>query len=456
MAKLSTKFICSQCGTWHVKWGGKCEGCGAWNSLVEEVVDQKSSALSKTPPTLDILPLKGISELPKRLCTGMAEFDRVCGGGLVPGSVILVGGDPGIGKSTLLLQVASRLSHNTPCLYISGEEGIDQIRLRAFRMNLHESPVQLASTSSVQDIIHGLSKEQDVRFVVIDSIQTMASSSLESAPGSVGQIRTSAFELIQWAKERGIIMILVGHVTKEGSLAGPKILEHMVDTVLYFEGEKHYPYRILRGIKNRFGPTDEIGIFNMVEHGLEEVGNPSQLFLNQHGQHGQDSPTSPIGMAIYAGLEGSRPILAEIQTLIAPSYLPSPRRVTVGLEPSRLSMILAVLEARCNMNFGNRDVYVNVAGGLKITETASDFPVAAALISSIFKKSLPSHTVFFGEVGLGGEIRRVQQSTLRLKEASKLGFSNAYCANDATLKSGAVSVRQLSHVNDFIKEYQKQ
>lgn len=452
MAKLSTKFICSQCGTWHVKWGGKCEGCGEWNSLVEEVIDKKSSPSKNTTP-LEILPLKGISELPPRLCTGMAEFDRVCGGGLVLGSVILVGGDPGIGKSTLLLQVASRLSTKVSCLYISGEEGVDQIRLRAFRMNLHESPVQLASTSSVQDIINSLSKENDVRFFVIDSIQTMASSSLESAPGSVGQIRTCAFELIQWAKDRGIIMVLVGHVTKEGALAGPKVLEHMVDTVLYFEGEKHYPYRILRGIKNRFGPTDEIGIFNMVEHGLEEVGNPSQLFLNQHGQ---DKATSPIGMAIYAGLEGSRPILAEIQTLIAPSYLPSPRRVTVGLEPSRLSMILAVLEARCNLNFGNRDVYVNVAGGLKITETASDFAVAAALISSVFKRPLPTEAVFFGEVGLGGEIRRVQQSTLRLKEASKLGFSQAYCAKDATLKGGSVRVHQLFHMNDFIKEYQKQ
>ena len=453
MAKLSTKFICGQCGTWHGKWGGKCEGCGEWNTLVEEVVDRKTSPSSKNTTTLEIVSLKGVSELPPRLSSGITEFDRVCGGGLVQGSVILVGGDPGIGKSTLLLQVASRLSLKVPCLYISGEEGVDQIRLRAFRMNLHESPVQLASTSSVQEIIESLYRDKNLRFVVIDSIQTMASSALESAPGSVGQIRTSAFELIQCAKEHGIIMVLVGHVTKDGSLAGPKVLEHMVDTVLYFEGEKHYPYRILRGMKNRFGPTDEIGIFNMVEHGLEEVENPSQLFLNQHGN---DKTSSPVGMSIYAGLEGSRPILAEIQTLIAPSYLPSPRRVTVGLDPSRLSMILAVLEARCNINFGNRDVYVNVAGGLKITETAADLAVVAALISSVFKKALPPDAIFFGEVGLGGEIRRVQQSTSRLKEASKLGFSKAYCAKDATLKNGSVSVQQLSHVSDFIKEYQKE
>ncbi len=443
MAKLATKYVCRECGTWHGKWNGKCEGCGGWNSLVEEIVDAKNSLKKNPTAALELVSLEGVTSLPARLVSGMEEFDRVCGGGLVPGSVILVGGDPGIGKSTLLLQVASKLSHKAPCLYVSGEEGVDQIRLRAHRMQLDKAPVLLAATSSVSDIISTTAAAQDVQFLVIDSIQTMATHSLESAPGSVAQVRASAFELIQCAKEKNIIIVLVGHVTKEGALAGPKVLEHMVDTVLYFEGEKHYPYRILRAIKNRFGPTDEIGIFNMVETGLEEVSNPSKLFLGDHRD-------ASIGMAIYAGLEGSRPLLAEIQTLVAPSYLPSPRRTAVGIEPSRLSMILAVLEARVNISFGTKDVYVNVAGGLKITETACDLAVAAALISSHLKKPLPQDSVFFGEVGLGGEVRRVQQANLRLKEAEKLGFARAYFGLDKV--ASPLQRISLNHLSDLLKE----
>ncbi len=444
MVKLATKFVCKECGTWHGKWNGKCEGCGAWNTLIEEAVNTKlEHKLSPTVATIDLVPLDGVRVLPGRLVSGIQEFDRVCGGGLVPGSVILVGGDPGIGKSTLLLQVASKLSKHIPCLYVSGEEGIDQIRLRAHRIDLNTAPVLLASSSSVSDISSVIKSTKEIQFVVIDSIQTMVSSSLESAPGSVAQVRTSAFELIQCAKEHNVVLILVGHVTKEGALAGPKVLEHMVDTVLYFEGEKHYPYRILRAIKNRFGPTDEIGIFNMMEKGLEEVGNPSTLFLGDHDER-------PLGMAIYAGLEGSRPILAEIQTLISPSHLPSPRRVAVGVELSRLAMVLAVLEARCAISFGTRDVYVNVAGGLKITETACDLAVAAALISSHAKKPLFHDAVFFGEVGLGGEIRRVQQPNLRLKEAEKLGFKRAYLGNDSI--TSQLEITYLRHINDFIQE----
>ena len=443
MAKLATKYVCRECGTWHGKWNGKCEGCGGWNSLVEEIVDAKNSLKKNPTAALELVSLEGVTSLPARLVSGMEEFDRVCGGGLVPGSVILVGGDPGIGKSTLLLQVASKLSHKAPCLYVSGEEGVDQIRLRAHRMQLDKAPVLLAATSSVSDIISTTAAAQDVQFLVIDSIQTMATHSLESAPGSVAQVRASAFELIQCAKEKNIIIVLVGHVTKEGALAGPKVREHMVDTVLYFEGEKHYPYRILRAIKNRFGPTDEIGIFNMVETGLEEVSNPSKLFLGDHRD-------ASIGMAIYAGLEGSRPLLAEIQTLVAPSYLPSPRRTAVGIEPSRLSMILAVLEARVNISFGTKDVYVNVAGGLKITETACDLAVAAALISSHLKKPLPQDSVFFGEVGLGGEVRRVQQANLRLKEAEKLGFARAYFGLDKV--ASPLQRISLNHLSDLLKE----
>lgn len=425
---------------------GKCEGCDAWNTLDEDI-PPPSSLSARLPTRLDITTLNDTTlPLPDRIVCGIDAFDRVCGGGLVPGSVILVGGDPGIGKSTLLLQVTARLTQSTPCLYASGEEGVDQVRLRAQRMGLQDSSVMLAATSCVEDIIQALRDHPRVRCVIVDSIQTMATSKLESAPGSVSQVRASSFELISFAKTHNVVVIFVGHVTKDGALAGPKVLEHMVDTVLYFEGEKHYPYRILRAIKNRFGGTDEMGVFSMSATGLEDVKNPSKLFLNEHKE-------PPVGMAIYAGVEGSRPILVEIQSLIAPSYLPSPRRTAVGMDNHRLAMILAVLEARGGLSFANKDVFVNVAGGLKIADTSCDLAVAAALISSMTKKPLPQNAVFFGEVGLGGEIRRVQYPDMRIKEACKLGFDQAYLGPDKLSEAQNVCTHALSHISDLIQEY---
>lgn len=443
MAKLATKYVCQECGTWHGKWTGKCDGCGEWNKIVEEVVDTKPTKPTATTSHLELTSLDSTLQLPDRISSHIEEFDRVCGGGIVPGSVILLGGDPGIGKSTLLLQVASKLSKHSSCAYISGEEGLDQIRLRAKRMGVEKAPVQLASSSSVSDILQTLDNQKDLKLVVIDSIQTMAVDNLESAPGTVSQVRASAHELIQFAKSRGISVILVGHVTKDGTLAGPKVLEHMVDTVLHFEGEKHYPYRILRAMKNRFGPTDEIGIFNMNESGLEEVKNPSSLFLGEHHD-------AQIGMVIFAGIEGTRPLLCEIQSLIAPTYLPSPRRTAVGLETTRLAMIIAVLEARVGISFGNKDIYVNVAGGLKISETASDLAIAAALISSHFKKELSRDTIYFGEIGLGGEVRRVQQANIRLKEAEKLGFKHALLAKEKTSPKSSLTLTPISHIRELV------
>jgi DNA repair protein RadA/Sms len=442
MAKTLLKFVCQECGSWHSKWSGKCEDCSAWNTLVEEEVAPKKLTHSLASK-LQLSPLKGDEELPPRHLSQNNEFDRVCGGGLVPGSVLLVGGDPGIGKSTLLLQVTSKLSHSLKCLYVSGEEGLNQIRLRAKRLTLENEPLLLASSTNLEEIIEAVQNDAAIQLIVIDSIQTLNSSKVESAPGSVTQVRTCAHELIQVAKNNNVILIFVGHVTKEGTLAGPRVLEHMVDTVLYFEGERHYPYRILRAVKNRFGPTDEIGIFNMCDSGLEEVKNPSELFLSPIKE-------PQIGMVTFAGLEGTRPLLSEVQALVAPSYLPSPRRTTVGWDQSRLSMVLAVLEARCGLNFGNKDVYLNIAGGLKINETAADFAVAVALGSALLKRPCSKDTIFFGEVGLGGEIRRVQHANLRLKEAEKLGFKRAFFSNDSTPPKTKLSISTFTHLNQFI------
>lgn len=419
MGKLAIQYVCQECGSWSHKWSGKCDGCGAWNSLVEEQSEPQKR--SRTSNVIEFVGLAGEESDPPRMKTGLAEFDRVCGGGLVPAGVLLVGGDPGIGKSTLLLQVVAKLSNTSKCAYVSGEEAVAQVRLRASRLKVADKNVMLASSTSVQDILAAVREDKNIRLVIIDSIQTMASDKIESAPGTVSQVRACAHELITFAKKHGITFILVGHVTKEGALAGPRVLEHMVDTVLYFEGEQNYHYRILRAVKNRFGPTDEIGVFEMVDAGLQEVPNPSALFLNQHQQ-------AISGSAIFAGMEGSRPILCEIQALVAPSYLASPRRTSVGWDVGRLSMILAVLETRCGLVFGNKDVYLNVAGGLKISEPAADLAVAAALVSALKNRPTPEGAVFFGEVGLGGEVRGVSQLAQRLKEAGKLGFSKAFFA----------------------------
>jgi DNA repair protein RadA/Sms len=450
MAKPTVRFVCQDCGACHTKWGGKCEGCGTWNRLVEEVMTAKQKP--GRPTSVEFVGIIGESPVEPRKLSHIGEFDRVCGGGLVPGSVLLIGGDPGIGKSTLLLQVVSALARQIPCAYISGEEAVAQVRLRAQRLDVQGgSHLHLASATNVTDILNALDQLGNIELVIIDSIQTMAIDAIESAPGTVSQVRACAHELITAAKKRNIIVVLVGHVTKEGVLAGPRVLEHMVDTVLYFEGERNYHYRILRSVKNRYGATDEIGVFEMTDRGLSEVPNPSALFLNDHNQN-------VSGSAIFAGMEGTRPILSEVQALVAPTYLASPRRTAVGWDTGRLSMILAVLESRCGLVFGNKDVYLNVAGGLKITEPAADLAVAAALVSALVNVPIPPQSVFFGEIGLAGEVRPVSQAENRLKEAAKLGFLSAYCAlptqqKGKTSKEGIESIhimRYLIELLDFL------
>jgi DNA repair protein RadA/Sms len=424
MARTKSSFVCQSCGAVYPRWTGKCEACDAWNSIVEETVEAapigggKRSGGGGSGKALDFVSLKGTSEERPRLTSGIAELDRVLGGGLVDGSATLIGGDPGIGKSTLLLQAAAALSAQARVAYISGEEAIDQIRMRASRLVVSDAGVDLASATSVRDILASLDRPDGPRIAIIDSIQTMYVDLIDSAPGTVGQVRASAQELIRVAKRRGIALLLVGHVTKEGAIAGPRVLEHMVDTVLYFEGERGHPFRILRGVKNRFGPTDEIGVFDMTERGLEEVKNPSALFL-------ADRQDGVAGAAVFAGIEGSRPMLVEIQALVAPSAYGTPRRAVVGWDSNRLAMLLAVLEARGGLDLSGRDVYLNVAGGLRIGEPAADLAVAAAIVSSLTGVPVTGSTVLFGEVGLSGEVRAVGRPDARLKEAAKLGFHHA-------------------------------
>jgi DNA repair protein RadA/Sms len=421
MAKPQTRYVCQSCGASTAKWAGRCESCGAWNTIVEEQAESLApkGQSAKGGRRIEFVDLAGASSEIPRAITGIAEFDRVCGGGLVPGSAILIGGDPGIGKSTLLLQVVARLATKGSTIYISGEEAIDQVRLRARRLKVEGAQVALAAATSVRDILASLDGTDHKDVVVIDSIQTMYVDTLDSAPGTVAQVRASAQELIRLAKKRGFALFLVGHVTKEGVIAGPRVLEHMVDTVLYFEGERGHHFRILRAVKNRFGPTDEIGVFEMTDRGLSEVSNPSALFLAE--RRGDVS-----GAAVFAGMEGTRPVLVEVQALVAPSPFSTPRRQVVGWDSSRLAMITAVLDARCGVSLAGADVYLNVAGGLKVNEPAADLACAAALISSLTQTPVPTDTVVFGEIGLAGEVRQVSQTEARLKEAAKLGFSKAF------------------------------
>jgi DNA repair protein RadA/Sms len=420
MAKRDTRHVCQACGAAAAKWSGRCEACGAWNSIVEEAaVSAPPRAIgARGGRALQFEGLEGSSPQPPRAATGIAEFDRVLGGGLVAGSAVLVGGDPGIGKSTLLLQAAAALSRQTRVAYVSGEEAIDQVRLRASRLGLAKANVALAAATNVRDVLASLEQRDAPAILVIDSIQTMYVDTLDSAPGTVAQVRAAASELIRLGKQRGIAILLVGHVTKEGTIAGPRVLEHMVDTVLYFEGERGHHFRILRAVKNRFGATDEIGVFEMTDRGLAEVPNPSQLFL-------ADRRSDVSGAAVFAGMEGTRPVLVEIQALVGPPVQGNPRRAVVGWDSSRLAMILAVLETRCGMVFGVHDVYLNVAGGLRIGEPAADLAVAAALVSGLTGRAVANDCVVFGEIGLGGEVRAVSQSSARLKEAAKLGFARA-------------------------------
>ncbi|MFN3959953.1 MAG: DNA repair protein RadA [Parvularculaceae bacterium] len=420
MARPSESFICQSCGAVYGKWQGRCDACGEWNTIAAEAVETAPPGAIKASKgkAIELSSLKGGAEFEPRILTGNAEFDRACGGGLVPGSALLIGGDPGVGKSTLLLQIAAGLgAGGSKVAYISGEEATAQIRLRAARLGLGEAPVGLAAATALRDILATLKAERpDV--VIIDSIQTLWSDALPAAPGTVTQVRACAQELIRHAKGSGAVVLLVGHVTKDGQIAGPRVVEHMVDAVLYFESEQGRAFRLLRAVKNRFGAAHEIGVFEMTGAGLREVANPSELFLSEPGE------PAP-GAAVFAGVEGTRPVLVEFQALVSPTTFAAPRRAVVGWDSARLSMLLAVLDARCGLDFGRHDVFLNVAGGLRIIEPAADLAAAAALISSLFDRPLPKHFVFFGEVALSGAVRPVTQADARLKEARKLGFKGA-------------------------------
>lgn len=433
MAKPKRRYVCAACGSVTHRWQGQCADCGEWNTLAEEqpetVFSQKHDLSSGGRP-IQFEPLDKPGEVLQRRSTGLAELDRALGGGLVPGSAILMGGDPGIGKSTLLLQASARIAMSgASAVYISGEEAAGQVRLRADRLGLAGAPISLAAATSVRDILTTLGQMAPPALLVIDSIQTMHSDQIEGAPGTVSQVRASAFELIRYAKENGVALVLVGHVTKDGSIAGPRVLEHMVDVVMSFEGERSHQYRILRCIKNRFGPVDEIGVFAMEGQGLCEVGNPSLLFLS-----GRDQPVA--GSAVFPAIEGTRPVLVEIQALIVRLQSgATPRRAVVGWDSGRLAMLLAVLEARCGLNFSSAEVYLNVAGGYRLADPAADLAVAAALVSALADKPLAADATWFGEVSLAGEIRPVAHSGIRLREAAKLGFATAYGPGEANLKA---------------------
>ena len=450
MAKPKRRYVCQACGSVQSRWQGQCPDCSEWNTLVEDagaVVTAFSARhnLRSGGRAFELVGLDADIQLPPRTSTGIAEFDRALGGGLVAGSATLIGGDPGIGKSTLLLQSAAAIAtRGLRVAYISGEEAADQVRLRARRLGLGQAPVQLAAATSVRDILTTLGEQDAPALLIIDSIQTMHSDLIEGAPGTVSQVRASAGELIRYAKETGAAVVLVGHVTKDGSIAGPRVLEHMVDTVLSFEGERSHQYRILRATKNRFGGTDEIGVFAMEEAGLAEVGNPSALFLTHRGE-------SVTGAVVFPALEGTRPVLVEIQALtVRLASGATPRRAVVGWDSGRLAMILAVLEARCGLSFSTAEVYLNVAGGYRITDPAADIAVAAALVSAMAERPIPSDAIAFGEVALSGEVRPVAHSGLRMKEAAKLGFERALVPASLAGEKGGLALTGFRTLRDLV------
>ena len=460
MPKPSTRFVCQSCGAVSARWMGRCESCGEWNTLVEEIVAPRPAAKltaargGASSRALAFVPLTGESAPAPRTETGIAELDRVLGGGLVPAAAILVGGDPGIGKSTLLLQAAAAVARaGRRVLYVTGEESVEQVRLRALRLGLADAPVALAAAIDLGEIAPALEKS-GASLVVIDSIQTMWLEAVESAPGTVSQVRASGFELTRLAKSSGFSLVLVGHMTKDGAIAGPRVLEHMVDAVLIFEGDRGHQFRILRAVKNRFGATDEIGVFEMTDRGLAEVANPSAIFLAERRGN-------VAGSAVFAGIEGTRPVLLEVQALLAPGGGGAPRRAVVGWDGGRLAMLLAVLEARAGLTLAGADVYLNIAGGLRITEPAADLAVAAAVVSAATAMPTAADMVYFGEIGLSGEVRQVAQAEARLKEAAKLGFTAASLprrmargARPLAAPEG-LSLSDIGHVADLVGSFRK-
>ncbi|MGE3915245.1 MAG: DNA repair protein RadA, partial [Hyphomicrobiaceae bacterium] len=444
-----SSFVCQNCGGLSPKWVGKCPHCSERNTLVEEAdtTPPPGSGMTRSSRgravVMETLAARG--EAPPRMGTGIDELDRVTGGGIVPGSALLIGGEPGIGKSTLLLQLcASLASAGRRTLYFSGEEAAAQVRLRAERLGLSGAPVLLASETNLSNILATLGEDRRADLVVVDSIQTLWADALDAAPGTVSQVRAATGSLIRYAKQSGAALLLVGHVTKDGQIAGPKVIEHMVDTVLSFEGERGHPFRILRSVKNRFGATDEIGVFEMATQGLREVANPSELFLG-------DRDVGAPGAAVFAGVEGTRPLLVEIQALVAPSALGTPRRAVVGWDANRLSMVLAVLDARCGVSLAQHDVYLAVAGGMRISEPAADLAAAAALLSSLSGAALPSDHVYFGEISLSGSVRAAGHMTTRLKEASKLGFKRAVIPMAGEIEPDAVRIgtTRIAHLKEL-------
>ena len=430
--KETTRFVCGQCGFASRKWLGRCPDCGAWDSLAEE---RQVAAARPGRPAATVQPLVAADggEEGERLVSGIAEMDRVLGGGIVPGSLVLIGGDPGIGKSTLILQLLSSLAaRQHQVLYVTGEESVRQIRMRAGRLAIGEREIFVSTENCVEAVVD-LARQLRPALLAVDSIQTVFSEAVGSAPGSVTQVREATARLLQLAKSTHLPILLVGHVTKDGAIAGPRVLEHMVDTVLYFEGDRGQVFRILRTVKNRFGSTNEIGVFEMKEQGLQAVANPSALFLDQRDK-------DAAGSAVFAGMEGTRPVLCEIQALVAPSPLGTPRRAVVGWDSNRLSMLLAVLEARCGISLATHDVYLNVAGGLKIAEPAADLAAAAALLSSFSGVPLQSDHVFFGEISLSGAVRAASHMMPRLKEAQKLGFAKAFMPEAGELDAAAARI----------------
>ena len=452
MTRRQKRYVCQACGAVASKWQGQCGHCQEWNTLIEDVVApfQAKYDLQSGGKPLSLVDLEADIALPDRVETGIAELDRAIGGGLVEGSATLLGGDPGIGKSTLLLQASAaiaRAGHDVS--YISGEEAADQIRLRARRLGLGDAPIKVAAATSVRDILttFGDGGTRDVKppsLLIVDSIQTMHSDVVEGAPGTVSQVRASAQELIRFAKHCGTAVVLVGHVTKDGAIAGPRVLEHMVDTVLSFEGERSHQYRILRAIKNRFGGTDEIGVFAMAEKGLEEVVNPSSLFLNNR-------TNNVSGTIVFPALEGTRPVLVEIQALVVRlASGATPRRAVVGWDSRRLAMILAVLEARCGLSFSTSEVYLNVAGGYRVVDPAADLAVASALVSALAERPIAADTVAFGEISLSGEVRTVAHTGLRLREAGKLDFARALLPAAIDRQESRIGLQEFSALRGLV------